>query len=431
MTNKGHTHGAGVNRRRFLSTTMGVISMPWIARGQVLGANERAGIGFIGAGARAQTHMQMVQRLKTEGMGVELVAVADIYRPRREKLRAQFSIPRDYADHRELLADPAVDIVCISTPDHHHGYQALDAIEAGKDLYIEKPVTHWRQFELTRRLAKAVKSSGRVVTVGCQAMSDPVWRQMKQLVREGLIGRPLFGETGYFRVGDFGERGMEVPDRNARPGPDLNWEAFLGDAPKREFSVDRFFRWRLFEDYAGGPVTDLFPHCLTPVVDIMGASFPDTVTAIGAIHVYPYELREVPDTFNLIASYPEAMTIVVLGSQGNDYQTTPKRGAGFRSPVIRGTDGTLTIEPDNRQIRFTPTDIPGQSERAKFIPIEGREDNLELWRDLLRCHRAKNPLTMSPMDLQFRVQTVLQMAMLSHKAGRHVRFDPHAVAIQV
>ncbi len=420
-----------IKRRSFLRTATGAIAAPFVARGQVLGANERTGVGFIGAGSRARGHMQMIRKLKEEGLGVELVAVSDVYRPRRESASSQFNIGRAYADHRELLADAGVDVVCIATPDHHHGYQALDAIAAGKDMYIEKPVTHWRQFELTKRLAEAAKSSGRVITVGCQAMSDPAWRQMKQLVREGLIGRPLFGETGFFRVGDWGERGMEVPDPKAQPGPDLNWEAFLGDAPKREFSADRFFRWRLFEDYAGGPVTDLYPHCLTPVVDVMGAMFPDTVTGIGAIHVYPYELREVPDTFNLIANYPEAMTIVVLGTQGNDHQTTPKRGAGQRSPVIRGTEGTLTIESDNRQIRFTPTGIPGQTKGAKLIPIEGHEDNLELWRDLIRCHRAKNPATMSPMDLAFRVQTVLQMAMLSHKAGRHAKFDAQAMVIRV
>ncbi|MCX7818679.1 MAG: Gfo/Idh/MocA family oxidoreductase [Kiritimatiellae bacterium] len=419
------------SRRRFLRTAAGAVAAPFVARGPVLGANERTGVGFIGAGGRAQAHMQMVQKLKEEGLNVELVAVADVYRGRREARRRQFPIARDYRDHRELLADPNVDVVCIATPDHHHAPQALDAVAAGKDMYIEKPLSHWRQFELTKRLAEAAKAVGRVITVGCQAMSDPAWRQMKDLVRQGVIGRPLFGEAGFFRVGDWGERGMPVDDPKVKPGPDLDWDAFLGDAPRREFSVDRFFRWRLFEDYAGGPVTDLFPHCLTPVVDVMGATFPDTVTGIGAIHVYPYELREVPDTFNLIASYPDAMTIAVLGTQGNDYTTTPKRGAGQRSPVIRGTEGTLTIEPDNRQIRFTPSGIPGQTKSVKLFPIEGHEDNLEMWRDLIRCHREKNPATMCPMDLAFRVQTVLQMAMLSHKAGRHAKFDQAAIAIRV
>ncbi len=163
----------------------------------------------------------------------------------------------------------------------------------------------------------------------------------------------------------------------------------------------------------------------------MGAAVPDTVTGIGAIHVYPYELREVPDTFNRIANYPDAMTIVVLGTPGNDGQTTPKRGAGQRRPVLRGTEGTLTIEPNQRQIRFTPAGIPGQTQGPKLIPIEGHEDHLELCRDLIHCHRTKNPATMSPMDLAFRGQTVVRMAMLSHTARRHARFDAQAMTIPV
>ena len=246
---------------------------------------------------------------------------------------------------------------------------------------------------------------------------------MKALVQEGRIGRPLFGETGYFRVGDWGERGMPVPDPNVRPGSDLDWEAFLGDAPKREFNVDRFFRWRLFEEYAGGPVTDLFPHSLTPLVDILGAAWPHAVTGMGAIHVYPYELREVPDTFNLIAHYPENMTIVVLGSQGNDHPTTVQRGAGMRSPVVRGTEGTLTIAPSNRAIQFMPVRAPGVSRKPDEIPIQGHEDNVEMWRDLFRCVREQCPATMCPIELAARAQLVLQLAMWSHQRGRVARYD--------
>lgn len=423
---------AAIRRRHFLKTAAGAAAAPLIARGQVRGANERVGIGFIGAGGRGNGHMKMVAHLKNnEGLAVELVAVADVYRPRREQAKANYGMARAYADYRELLADPEVDLVCIATPDHHRGYQALDAVAAGKDMYIEKPVTHWRQLELTKKLAEAARASRRVITVGCQAMSDPAWRQMKALVQEGAMGRPLFGETGVFRVGDFGERGMPVPDPNARPGPDLDWEAFLGDAPRREFSVDRFFRWRLFEDYAGGPVTDLYPHCLTQVVDILGAGLLERVIGLGGIHVYPYELREVPDTFHLVAMYSDNMSIVVMGTQGNDFQTTPRRGAGQRCPVIRGTEGSLSIAPNNKEILVIPIDHPGQTRKPRAIPIEGSEDNLEMWRDLIRRSRAKDPATLCPMELAFRTQTVLQMAMRSHQAGRTARYDMARGAVEV
>ena len=410
------------NRREFLAATAAGVAVSSFNVARAQGANDRIGVGFIGAGGRSESHMSMVRHLRDEEkMPIDLVAVCDVYRPRLERRKQQFGITRGYMDHRELLADKDVDVVCIATPDHLHGDQAIDAIQAGKDVYCEKPVTHWRQFELTRRLADVVAGSDRVFQLGTQAMSDVVWRQMKKLVQEGLIGQPLMGEAGFFRVGDWGERGMPVDDPAARPGPDLNWEAFLGDSPKREFSVDRFFRWRLFSDYAGGPVTDLYPHSLTQVVDILGVGFPSEVVAVGGIHRYPYELRDVPDTFHLLAQYPEKVTISVLGTQANDYQTTEMRGSGQRCPVIRGFDGTLTIEK-NQEIVFTPL-REKDAKMPRRIPIEGNEDNVEHWRNLLDCCRTRQKATWSPMDLAFRTQTVLHMASLAMRAGKTARFD--------
>jgi predicted dehydrogenase len=413
-------HSPRATRRRLLQGAAAVAAFSISRVGR--GAGERLGVGFIGAGGRAGSHMQIVRRLRDqEKSPVDLVAACDIYRPRLQQRMKAFGIPKGYDDHRDLLADPKVDLVCIATPDHHHGYQAIDAIKAGKDVYCEKPVTHWRQFDLTKRLAETVAGSDRVFQLGTQAMSDSVWHQMKQLVQDGLIGQPLFGETGFFRIGDWGERGMRVDDPKARPGKDLNWEAFLGDAPKRPFSVDRLFRWRLFEDYAGGPVTDLYPHCLTQVVDILGVQFPEIVAATGGIHRYTYELRDVPDTFNLLAQYPEKVTISLVGTQANDHNLTDRRGAGARQPAIRGWDGTLTIDK-NKEILFTPVRVKG-AKKPQRIPIERPESTVNHWKNLLDCCRSRKKQTWSPMDLAFRVQTVLQMAALGARQGKIARFD--------
>lgn len=391
-------------------------------------ANGRLGVGLIGAGGRSGGHMKVLKHLKEkENLAIEFVAVCDVYRPRMEQRKKQYGFAKTYMDHRELLADPDVDVVFIATPDHHHGYQALDAVEAGKDVYCEKPVTHWRQFELTKRLADAVANSDSVFQLGTQAMSDSAWRQMKKLVGEGLIGQPLYGETGYFRIGDWGEAGMKIDDPNARPGKDLNWEAFQGDAPKRPYSIERHFRWRLFEDYAGGPVTDLYPHSLTQVVDILGVGFPELVVATGGIHRYKHELRDVPDTFNLLAQYPEDVTIAVLGTQANDHNTTDPRGAGKRQPIIRGWDGTLEII-DNKEIRFTPV-RKGTDKKVQRFPIEQPESMTNYFRHFLDCCRSGAKETWSPMDLAFRTQTVLQMAMSSMREGKSARFDAKKRAI--
>lgn len=426
---------AGLNRRDFiqrstLAVAAGLVAAPYVnTRGQVLGANDRIGVGFIGCGGRSGAHFGMVKRIRDDlKEAVDLVAACDVYKPRLDRRLKEYGISSGYRDHRELLANKDVDLVCIATPDHLHGRQAIDAIKAGKDVYCEKPVTHWSQFAVTKELADVAAKSDRVFQLGTQGMSDGVWHQMKKLVKDGLIGQPLHGEAGFFRTGDWGERGMPIDDPNAKPGPDLDWDAFQGEAPKHDFSVDRYFRWRLFKDYAGGPATDLYPHCLTQVVDVLGVGFPSEVVGLGSVSRYPYELREVPDTFNLVAQYPEKVTIVVMGTQGNDFQTTDQRGAGQRQPVIRGWDGSLTIAK-NKEIVFTPTGTAKDKQRQTF-PIEHGEDNVEHWRNLLQCCRDRNKSTWSPMDLAFRTQTILHMAMRSMVEGRTARFDTTAREIR-
>lgn len=384
--------------------------------GKELGPNERIGVGFIGCGGRSQAHLQAVNYLKGRGANVDIVAACDAYRPRMQKVAEGYKA-KGYVDHHELLADPNVDVVCIATPDHLHGYQAIDAVRAGKDVYCEKPVTHWRQFELTKRLAAEVKKSDRVFQLGTQGMYDSAWWQMKKLIQDGLIGRPVHAECGYFRVGDWGERGMPIDDANAKPGSDLNWDAFLGDAPKRPFDVSRYFRWRMYEDYAGGPSTDLFPHSLTPVLFMLGVTMPSAVVATGGM--LRYQEREIPDTYNTLIEYPEKITVAVLGTQANDYPGTGGRGSGGRIPVIRGWEGTLTIEKN--EIVFIPAE--GSKKKSQRFAIEHGEDFVEYWQKFLDCCRARRRDTLSTMDLGYQVQTALQMGMLGLQAGKVARFD--------
>jgi predicted dehydrogenase len=408
-------------RRQFIGRSAAVaaaaaaVAEP-VRSARAAGANSRLGVGVIGTGGRGNAHLRILDWIKGNDKTVDIVAVCDAYRPRLDRAADNYGA-KAYMDHQELLADPKVDVVFIATPDRLHGYQAIDAVRAGKDVYCEKPVTHWQQFDLTKRLAQEVEKSGRVFQLGTQAMSDAAWRQMRQLVQDGLIGQPIHAECGLFRVGDWGERGMPIDDPNAKPGPDLNWTAFLADAPKRPFDVSRFFRWRMYEDYAGGPSTDLFPHSLTPVTSILGVKAPSMVVATGG--KFRYQEREVPDTFNTLIDYPEGITVAVLGTQGNDYQGTGFRGSGHRVPVIRGWDGTLTVE--GKEIVFVPAD--GSDKEAKRFPIEHGEDMAEYCRSFIECCRTGNRATASPADLAYWTQTALIMGMWSLREGKTARFN--------
>ena len=427
--NTPHQSSTAMPRRQFLGQTAATLATlaatPGLARAQAPAAAKRLGVGFIGCGGRSGSHFHMVRQLRDElKMPVDLIACCDIYRPRLEQRQREFQIKQTYRDYHQLLADPAVDVVCIATPDHHHASQALAAVKAGKHVYCEKPVSHWSQFDATRALADAVAGSKVAFVCGTQAMSDPAWMKMKELIRAGAIGQPIHAELGFFRVGDWGERNMPIDDPNAKPGPDMDWDAFLApDRPQVPYSVDRHFRWRLFADYAGGPVTDLYPHCLAQVVDMLDLGFPEQVAALGSVNRYPYELRSVPDSFQLLAQYPQGLSLSLLGTQGNDFETTPRRGAGQRCPVIRGWEGTLYVDENNREIICRSTEGSKRTKALERFAIPGSENNLLLWKNLIECALEGRQDTWSPMGLAFRTQTLLQMAMASHLQGKTVRFD--------
>ena len=380
--------------------------------------------GVIGAGGRGNSHLSRIQQLKDE-CNLELVAVCDAYRPRLEKAAEKYGAQKTYMDHKEMLADADIDAVSIATPDHIHGYQAIDAIEAGKDVYCEKPVTHWRQFELTKRLAKVVAKSDQVFQLGTQGMSDGAWHLMRKLIEDGVIGQLLHAECGFFRIGDWGERGMPIDDPNAKPGPDLRWDAFLGDSQKRPYDVSRYFRWRMYEDYAGGPATDLFPHSLTPVLSMLGIDMPEQVVAVGGI--LRYEEREVPDTYNMLIQYPEKITVAVLGTQGNSYNGTGRRGAGQRIPIVRGWDGALTVQGE--EVVFTPVD--GSEEKEKRYPIEHGESFTEYYKNFIDCCRKRQKETLSPMSLAYKVQTALQMGMMALHKEAIAKFNTQKETIEI
>lgn len=394
-------------RREFLRHATSLASVTVLSK-LVFGANERIGIGLIGCGGRGVGLAQTLTELQKVGEQAELVAVCDIYRPRLERAAKTFNA-KPYKDHRELLADPSVNAVIIATPDHLHPYQAIDAVIAGKDVYCEKPLTHWRQFQQLKGLVKATHERQRVFQVGTQGLSDSVWHQAAELIKGGAIGKLVHAQTGFFRHGDWGERGMPIDDPNARPGADLDWEGFLADSPKRSFDVSRFFRWRMYLDYAGGPCTDLYPHVLTPLLKALGLTFPKTVVAIGGKYRYDSE-REVPDTFDMLIEYPEGVTVAVLGTIANEW--------GIET-VIRGYEATMRFAGSG--IVIEPQSGTGK-ERQEIARTRGASD-AEHIRNFLECIRTRQK-PYSDIDLNYYAQTALIMGMLSFMEGRVVRFDP-------
>jgi predicted dehydrogenase len=401
------------SRRGFLraAASAGVasaIAPSWTIMAQeARGANERLGVGFIGVGGRAQAHIGIVNQLKQQGLA-EPVAVCDVYGPRLEAAAQKCGGVKTYRAHEELLQDPRIDIVCISTPDRLHAPQAIDAVNAGKDVYCEKPLTHWAQFELAKQLEAAANRAGRIVQVGTQYMADENYAVVSKMVKDGIIGKPVHAQLGYFRRGDWGER-MTIPDPNARPGPDLDWERFLGDAPKVDFSVSRFFQWRLYWDYAGGPATDLLVHTFTPVFCLLDLDYPQRVFGGGGTFQYD---REVPDQCNIIADYKDGPSIVMMNSLSNYTGIDTK---------IRGTDGIIVLT--DKGIRIVPIDPRTNKEtEEQFVRWNGMGSTEKLWQNLLDCVRTREQ-PFSPIAAAVRVQAPLSMGILSHRESKVALFD--------
>ena len=394
-----------MKRRSFLKGAGGMIAAFPLASLSARGANDRPGVGFIGTGGRCGAHINIVNGFKPQNKA-QPVAVCDVYGPRVRAASEKTGGATIYRRHQDLLADKNVDIVCIATPDRHHAPQAIDAVRARKDVYVEKPLTHWTQFDLARQLAEEAAKNKCIVQVGTQYMADTAYGKVLKLIKEGVIGKPIQVQAGFFRRGDWGER-MHIPDANAKPGPDLDWEQFLGEAPKVDYTVSRFFQWRLYWDYSGGPSTDLLVHTYTPIFCMLGVDYPERTVGMGGMWQYK-GLREVPDTFNMTIDYPGGPSVVLMNTLSNE--------TGCQS-FIRGTNGMLKFE--GKRIVIQPH---GAKEPSHVIQSQGFGDTGKLWLNLLECVQTRRP-PLSPVDVGARVQAPLNMAILSYRENKVARFD--------
>jgi len=385
-------------------------AVPYVASPAVQGANDRIGVGFIGVGGRGMSHVATVQKLIQDGERLAIVAVSDTYGHRLDEA-CRITGAKKYRRYPDLVADPEVQVVCVATPDRLHVPQALAAIRAGKDVYCEKPMGHWTQTALSREFYHETQRLDRIVQIGNQANSSPEWRMVGDHIRQGAIGRPQLVLAGFYRDGDWGER-MPIPDRTAQAGPDVDWEGFLGDAPKVPFTVARCFRWRQSLDYAGGPCTDLFPHVYTPFVSLLGLKFPSLAVASGGIFKYDTYDREVPDTFNMCLDYPQKLSVVMACTLANEYQT---------DPCIRGDEGSIVLQTDWSSGVDSLTIIPKKGERQQIKG--GRSDTTRAhWKNFLHCVRTREK-PVSDVEFGFQVQVALNMAMLAFLEKKVARFD--------
>jgi len=385
---------------------------------RVIGANDRINVGSIGVGGMGTVHLRTFVKQSEEQKDLQVVAVSDVYTVRKEAARsiAHLAEKDVHHDYRDLLTRSDVDAVVIATPEHWHGQMALDALAAGKDVYLQKPMTS--TIEEARLVTEAVKKYNRVLQVGSQGLSSAATHKARELIEQGEIGTVLWGQGSSARNSTLGEWNWKVESEGTPET--IDWNRWLGSAPRRPFSAERYFRWRKYWDYSGGIATDLYYHILGPLLFGMGAQFPTYVTGSGGIYVQ--KDREVPDTYATQIEYPNYF-ITLAGSMANS------AGDKFHPLVIYGHEGTISFGGSSVTVSkevMTPDSLqskppaPPPKVYEVNIPPDVHRTHTDNFFSCMRSRKLPN----LHAELGYQMTVAIQLGVEAYREGRGKVFDP-------
>lgn len=319
------------------------------------GPNDQVTLGFIGTGIRGTQLLMDFARIP----GVRVLAACDVYDG--HLARAKEIVPNELAttrDYHAILGRDDLDAVVIATPDHWHRQMTLDALAAGKNVYVEKPLT-W-SIEQGREVVAATRKSGKLLQVGSGAKTSTLTAKAREIVQSGVLGKVNMVRMENNRNSAEGAWVYPVPP-DASPAT-IDWARFLGPAPKRAFNADVFFRWRCWWEYSGGVATDLFVHLLSQLHEIMDVTAPKSVVSQGGIFRWD-DGRTVPDYMESIYEYPKDFLASMYVNLGNS--------RSYSGTVIAGSEGTLMLGVRSGQgpmrMMLYPEPTPASAQRYGSI----------------------------------------------------------------
>jgi predicted dehydrogenase len=323
------------DRRQFLKHSFGVTAAlsaaPMFVPRHAWGANDRLSYAVIATGGRGRYVSRVFQKL-----GAQCAALCDVYEPHLQLALKDSPDAKTYINYHELLeTEKGIDFVLLAGPDHHHCPMMLTSLAAGKDIYAEKPLS--KTLEESGRMVKAVRDSKQIVQIGMQRRSAPVIRSAKKLVDDGVLGKISM-------VKPMWNWNIAGPlDNSPLPGK-LDWDRFLGDAPKRELEPMRFRRWRYFWDYAGGNMTDQGTHLMDVVQWFTNSGPPLSATCYGQVNKMIGS--EHPEVFCAVFEYPNFMVTWTL-----NYCNSYENGWSIQ---FQGDKATMILDEDGYRVYREP-----------------------------------------------------------------------------
>ena len=446
---------AGESRRNFIKKSSlaaaavaatGIIKTPVYgadtapSTGRVIGANDRINVGIVGVGRGIGINHATGIIAEAGKNNVALVSGSDLLESRRAWLRGEkeWNMPGEkiglikeplkgadvYKEYQKVLERKDIDAVVIATHDVWHARICMDAMQAGKHVYCEKPMT--RYLGEAFQVHDTVKSTGRIFQVGSQGCSAMGWHRAAELARAGKIGSLVWAQGAYPRNNPKGEWNYPIyPETTAA---NLDWQTWLGQVKhhpdintNRDLAADHFHRWRKYYPYCGGLLGDLVPHRLHPLMLASGnPEFPSRVISIGTKHVHTDKLmtdgtpeRDVPEHVTLTAQFPSGYMVTVTASTVNG------SAPGFE---IHGHKATLYLSDSGDRLELKPQ--RDFSEDVDPMTVSGLQpEDIRIheknWFDCIRSNKQPN----AGIDLAIRVQTVISLAEMSERLNMMCLFD--------
>jgi predicted dehydrogenase len=379
-----------ITRRNFMVAS----GMTALASTRVFGANDTIRLGVIGSGERMRGLLNSADKT---GVAFQIVAACDVYGPHRDEIKERSNgVATTHLNYREVL-DKDIDAVIIASPDHWHVAMAVDALKAGKDVYLEKPVTH--TIEEGAVLIRAVRSSKQVLQCGMQQRSWPHFRDAVELIQAGSLGRVAQVRTYWWQ--NYQRDWPKSPiDQQA-----LDWKLWLGSAPDQPYTEEKFFHWRWFWNFGGGAMTDLFTHWIDIVHWAMKANQPMHAQMLADKFIF--DAWDCPDTIQAAFRYP-GFDVMYEGMMSSSFDDG---GLEFR-----GTEGTIKINRAGFTLYREGAPRDSNPVLSEHSYRDGTIDHMQNFFDCIKSRKEPN----APVETGVAAARAGQIANLAYSHGGQI-----------